>query len=389
MSFGNDDPQITEITGGIYEGAEPYITDIMSEAGRLYGSDVGRNYYPGSTVVPFAPQTQAALDLAQAEGMNLTGGSNMYNLAGSAYGGMASGAAGDSYMNRGLGAGMGSSYGNRGLGMGYGSADPGRDAYSEIQPQGEYLSSVRSGILGDVMQDVQSSFGGQGRTGTSPGAQQAVSRGFSQAYAPIAQSAAEAERTRQLSSRESAIGRQFTGGREAMDRLFRGSQADIGREQQAREAQFGRQYGASQSDIARQQQAREAMFGRMGTGAAGLMSTQDSMDARRARGIGGIGEVGSAYEDLAGRNLQDRLNRFQFEQQSPYKRLNAFIDPLVSIAGLRGPSYEYSQPANRLNQAFGGLQMGSYLGRGFGGAGGMSGSNIGGLLGAGAGYFFG
>ena len=389
MSFGNDDPQITEITGGIYEGAEPYITDIMSEAARLYGSDVGRNYYPGSTVVPFAPETQAALDLAKAEGMNLTGGSNMYNLAGSTYGGMASGAAGDSYMNRGLGAGMGSSYGNRGLGMGYGSADPGRDAYSEIQPQGEYLSSVRSGILGDVMQDVQSSFGGQGRTGTSPGAQQAVARGFGQAYAPIAQSAAEAERARELDSRESAIGRQFTGGREAMDRLFRGSQADIGREQQAREAQFNRQYGASQSDIARQQQAREAMFGRMGTGAAGLMSTQDAMDARRARGIGGIGEVGSAYEDLAGRNLQDRLNRFQFEQESPYKRLNAFIDPLVSIAGLRGPSYEYSQPANRLNQAFGGLQMGSYLGRGFDGYGGMSGSNIGGLLGAGAGYFFG
>jgi len=273
--------------------------------------------------------------------------------------------------------------------MGYGSADPGRDAYSEIQPQGDYLSSVRSGILSDVMGDVQSSFGGMGRTGTSPGAQQAVSRGFSQAYAPIAQSAAEAERQRQLSSRESAIGRQFTGGREAMDRLFRGSQADIGREQQAREAQFNRQYGASQADIAREQQAREAMFGRMGTGAAGLMSTQDAMDARRARGIGGLGEVGSAYEDLAGRNLQDRLNRFQFEQESPYKRLNAFIDPLVSIAGLRGPSYEYSQPANRLNQAFGGLQMGSYLGRDFGGAGGMSGSTLGGLLGAGAGYFFG
>jgi hypothetical protein len=371
MSFGSDDPQVSSVVGGVYSEAEPYISDIMTESARLYGSDVGRNYYPGSTVVPFAPETQAALDLAKAEGMNLTGGSNMYNLAGSTYGGMASGAAGDSYMNRGLGAGMG-------MGMGYGSADPMRDAYSEIQPQGEYLSNVRSGILSDVMQDVQTSFGGQGRTGTSPGAQQAVARGFGQAYAPIAQSAAEAERTRQLSSRESAIGRQFTGGREALDRSFRGSQA-----------QLGRQYGASQADIAREQQAREAMFGRMGTGAAGLMSTQDAMDARRARGIGGIGEVGSAYEDLAGRNLQDRLNRFQFEQESPYKRLNAFIDPLVSIAGLRGPSYEYSQPANRLNQAFGGLQMGSYLGRDFGGAGDMSGSTLGGLLGAGAGYFFG
>ena len=389
MSFGSDDPQVSEVVGGVYSEAEPYISDIMTESARLYGSDVGRNYYPGSTVVDFSPQTRSALDLQKAQGFDMTGGSNYYDLAAGSFGGMASGAAGDSYMNRGLGAGMGSAYANRGLGMGYGSADPGRDAYSEIQPQGEYLSNVRSGILSDVMQDVQTSFGGQGRTGTSPGAQQAVARGFGQAYAPIAQSAAEAERTRELSSRESAIGRQFTGGREAMDRLYQGSQADMTREQQAREAQFGRQYGASQSDIARQQQAREAMFGRMGTGAAGLMSTQDAMDARRARGIGGIGEVGSAYEDMAGRQLQDRLNRYQFEQESPYKRLNAFINPLTSIAGLRNPTYEYSQPANRLTSAYGGFQMGRGIGSGFGGYGGMSGGNLGGLLGAGAGYFFG
>ena len=219
MSFGSDDPQVSKVVGGVYEEAEPYISDIMTESARLYASDVGRNYYPGSTVVDFSPQTQAALDLQKAQGMDMMGGSNYYDLAAGTFGGMASGAAGDSYLNRGLGAGMGSAYANRGLGMGYGSADPGRDAYTEIQPQGEYLSGVRSGILSDVMGEVQSSFGGMGRTGTSPGAQQAVSRGFTQAYAPIAQSAAEAERARELDARESAIGRQFTGGREALDRL--------------------------------------------------------------------------------------------------------------------------------------------------------------------------
>ena len=62
MSFGGDDPQITSITGGIYEGAEPYVSDILAESARLYGSDVGRSYYPGSTVIPFAPADQAALD---------------------------------------------------------------------------------------------------------------------------------------------------------------------------------------------------------------------------------------------------------------------------------------------------------------------------------------
>jgi len=302
MSFGNDDSQLTSVTGGIFEGAEPYIKDIMSEAARLYGSDVGRNYYPGSTVVPFAPETKAALDLAKAEGMNLAGDSNLYNLAGSALGGFASGA-------------MPSSY-------------------SQLTPQADYLSDVRSGILSDVMGDISTQFGGMGRTGTSPGAQQAAARGFTSGYAPIAAEQASLERGRELQSLESGLGRQFRA-------------------------------------------------------AGALPGLQDTMDARRARGIRGIGEVGSAYEDLAGRTLQDRLNRFQFQQESPYKRLNAFIDPLVSIAGLRNPTYEYSQPANRMNQAFGGLQMGSYLGRDFGGYGGMSGSTLGGLLGAGAGYFFG
>ena len=380
MSFGSDDPQVSEVVGGVYEEAQPYISDILKESARLYASDVGRNYYPGSTVVGFSPQTQAALDLQKAQGMDMMGGSNYYDLAAGTFGGMASGAAGDSYMNRGLGAGMGSAYANRGLGMGYGSADPGRDAYTEIQPQGEYLSGVRSGILSDVMGEVQSSFGGMGRTGTSPGAQQAVSRGFTQAYAPIAQSAAEAERARELDSRESAIGRQFTGGREAMDRLFQGSQADITREQQARAAQLGRQYGSSQADIAREQQAREAMFGRMGTGAEGIQNIQDLYDRRRGAGISGVGDVGAAYEDLAGRTLQDRINRYEFEQRSPYDRLNSFMSPILSIGSFNNPSYEYSGGGSRFGSALGLGQKGFELGSAFGGRGGMYGA-LGGIAG--------
>ena len=382
MSFGSDDPQVSEVVGGVYSEAEPYISDIMTESARLYGSDVGRNYYPGSTVVDFSPQTRSALDLQKAQGFDMTGGSNYYDLAAGSFGGMASGAAGDSYMNRGLGAGMGSAYANRGLGMGYGSADPGRDAYSEIQPQGEYLSNVRSGILSDVMQDVQSSFGGQGRTGTSPGAQQAVARGFTQEYAPIAQSAAEAERARELDSRESAIGRQFTGGREAMDRLYQGSQADMTREQQARAAQLSRQYGSSQADIAREQQAREAMFGRMGTGAEGISNIQDLYDRRRMAGVGAIGETGAAYEDLAGRTLQDRINRYEFEQRSPYDRLNSFMSPILSIGSFNNPSYEYSGGGSRFGSALGGAQAGYNLGNSFGmgGYGAILGG-LGGLLG--------
>ena len=344
MSFGGDDPVITGITGGIYGEAEPYISDILKESARLYASDVGKNYYPGSTVIPFAPETQAGLDLAKAQGLQMTGPSSLYGTAESTLGGFATGIMPDAYMNRGLGAGMGSAY-------------TGRQAYGELTPQADYLSGVRQGISSDVMQDIQSQFGGQGRTGTSPMAQQAAARGFTQAYAPIAQSAAEAERARELSSRESDIARMQSGGESALSRM----------------------YGSSQADIARQQQAREASLGRMFTGAQQLPGLQDTMDARRAAGIEGILGVGSAFEDLAGRNLQDRINRFTFEQQSPYTRLANFISPITSIAALSNPSYQYGQQPNALTSAYGGAQAGYNIGNMFGM--GPIGAGIGGLLG--------
>ena len=353
MSFGGSDPVITGITGGIYEEAEPYVSDILAESARLYASDVGRDYYSGSTVIPFAPETQAGLDLTEAQGLDMTGRSRLYDTAETTLGGFATGIMPDAYMSRGLGSGMG-------MGVGYGSADPRRTAYSELQPQGEYLSGVRQGISSDVMRDIQSQFGGQGRTGTSPMAQQAAARGFTQAYAPIAQSAAEAERARELSSRE----------------------ADIARMQQGGESALSRMYGASQADIAREQQAREANLGRMFSGAQQLPGLQDTMDARRAAGIEGILGVGSAYEDLAGRNLQDRINRFTFEQQSPYTRLANFISPITSIAALSNPSYQYGQQPNALTSAYGGAQAGYNIGNmfGYGPAGAIAGGLLGGLF---------
>ena len=347
MSFGGSDPVITGITGGIYEEAEPYISDILAESARLYASDVGRDYYSGSTVIPFAPETQKGLDLAEAQGLQMTGPSNLYGTAETTLGGFATGIMPDAYMNRGLGAGMRSAY-------------TGRQAYGELTPQADYLSGVREGISSDVMRDIQSQFGGQGRTGTSPMAQQAATRGFAQAYAPIAQSAAEAERARELSSRE----------------------ADIARMQQGGESALSRMYGASQADIAREQQAREANLGRMFSGAQQLPGLQDTMDARRAAGIEGILGVGSAYEDLAGRNLQDRINRFTFQQQSPYTRLANFISPITSIAALSNPQYQYGQQPNALTSAYGGAQAGYNIGNmfGYGPAGAIAGGLLGGLF---------
>ena len=291
MSSGGGNQTTTTRTEP-YGAAEPYLKDILGEAERLYRSGIGRSYFPGSTVVPFAPQTEEALRLQQAAGLEQAGPSQLFGQAANTFGQFASGA-------------MPSSY-------------------SQLTPQADYLSDVRSGILSDVMGDISTQFGGMGRTGTSPGAQQAAARGFTSGYAPIAAEQASLERGRELESLESGLSRQFRA-------------------------------------------------------AGALPGLQDTMDARRLAGISGISGVGSAYEDLAGRTLQDRINRYEFEQRSPYDRLNSFMSPLISIGSFKNPNYEYSGGGSRFGSALGGAGTGYQLGSQFGGMGGIYGTILGGL----------
>jgi hypothetical protein len=177
MSFGSDDSPVVASGGGIYEPAEPYVEDIMAESARLYGSDIGREYFPGSTVIPFAPETQAAMDLSKGLGFAQTGQSPLLDIASGTMGGFASGVM--------------------------------PTAYSYLTPQADYLSGVRESIGSGVMGDIATRFGTMGRTGTSPGAVDAATRAFTQSYAPFALSQAEAERRAEQTAIENQIGRQL------------------------------------------------------------------------------------------------------------------------------------------------------------------------------------
>lgn len=48
-----------------WAGAQPYLKDLMAKAQTVYGSGAGTSYYPFSTVVPFAPQTELALQATE------------------------------------------------------------------------------------------------------------------------------------------------------------------------------------------------------------------------------------------------------------------------------------------------------------------------------------
>ena len=279
MSFGSDDAPVTMTGGGIYEPAEPYVQDILQESARLYGSDIGREFYPGSTVVPFAPETQAGMDLSKGLGYAQTGASPLLDIAQSTMGGFASGVM--------------------------------PTAYSYLTPQADYLSGVRESIGSDVMGNIATQFGSMGRTGTSPGAVDAATRAFTQSYSPFALSQAEAERRAEQTAIENQIGRQLT---------------------------------ASQ----------------------GLTGLQTDIDKRMGAGIDRIYDVGARQEDLAARNLQEQIDRFQFGQTNPYDRLSAFSQLPFSAAQFQMPTTQYGSAPSPLTSAYGGGQMGYAMGNMFG-----------------------
>ena len=69
MSSGGGNTQVT--TKDPYAPSEPYLQDIMREAENIYASDVGKSYFPNSTVVPFSGDTTNALNLQRARSFDL------------------------------------------------------------------------------------------------------------------------------------------------------------------------------------------------------------------------------------------------------------------------------------------------------------------------------
>ena len=273
MSSGGNDT--TTQTTQPYAPAEPFLKDILGEAQNIYRSGVGRQFFPSSTVVPFADQTQQALNLQQAAALEQMQPSTLQGQAATTLSNLASGTASN-----------------------------------------EFLDQVRQGITSDVLSNVQTQFGGMGRTGTSPAAQQAVARGVTQAYAPIATSLQQQERDRQLKA------------------------------------------------------------------ATQLSPLQEQMDLRRSSGIASLGGVGAAFEDLARRQLQDQIARFQFGQQAPIQALQNYaglVSPIASglpVSVTNAPS----QQASPIAGAFGGAVAGSALPASFlGGYGTLIGAGLGGL----------
>ena len=317
-----------------YEPSEQYLNNILSEASNLYQSGAGSQYYPGSTVVPFAQQTQQGLQGLQNLSTNQLSGSPMMQQAGNVFSGYAAGQAPSIFG------------GNVGAGGQYsGIPTQTYSGMAQLSPQQDYLSGLQSSIANQSLNAIQDQFGGMGRTGTSPGAQAAAQTAFTQAYAPIASQLSESERNRQLGIQQDALAR-AQGANQFQTQSMMGMQGDQFRRQQAADMmnaqalQAANQYGQQQQLMA----------------AGQLPAMQGAADARALQGAQGLAGVGGAFEDLQGRFLQEDLQRFQYEQMSPYNRLAQYAGVVSPIAsGFPITQQAAEQPRyNALTGALGG-----------------------------------
>ena len=334
MSGGGGDTITQENQVSPYAPSEPYLNNILTEASNLYQSGTGSQYYPGSTVVPFAQQTQQGLQGLQNLSTNQLSGSPMMQQAGNVFSGYAAGQ-GPSVFGGNVGAG----------GQYSGIPTQTYSGMAQLSPQQDYLSGLQSSIANQSLNAVQDQFGGMGRTGTSPGAQAAAQTAFTQAYAPIASQLGESERNRQLGMQQDALAR-AQGANQFQTQSMMGMQSDQFRRQQAADMMNAQAMQAA-NQFGQQQQLQAA---------GQLPAMQGAADARAMQGAQGLAGVGGAYEDLQGRMLQEDLQRFQYEQMSPYNRLAQYAGIVSPIAsGFPITQQAAEQPRyNALTGALGG-----------------------------------
>lgn len=177
------------------------------------------------------------------------------------------------------------------------------------------------------------------------------------------------------------VNRQFSG----MGRYGSGDHAGV------LASQIGNQRdNAMQQEIARQQGLQQSAAGQLiGAGqggnanmlqAAALAPTADQMQYAPSERLA---QIGSQYEDLAGRNMQDTLEKYQGNQQAPLQNLQAYSDFLNGVSRNYGTTTQVAPKANTgiAGGILGGALTGGKIGSGIPGLGSGFGALGGGILG--------
>lgn len=356
MSSGGS--QTTTAMQEPWEGAQPYLTDVMGRAKAYYLNGVGQQYYGGDTVVPFSPTTQSGMNLAT--NIAAQGNPLLDQAMGTTYG----------VQNQEPGVGARVAEGAA-LGTGqYGIGTPRAEAMQipsfmmsrDITDAPGYgtLATTASGqsLRGnpyldrtfDTMADrvtsrVNAQMGLAGRTGS--GAHTDV---LADSLGDVANDVYgqnyQLERQRQLGTAESLMGM------DAQNRALRlGAAGQLEDMDRTRDQMRLQASGMVMDDDARRtSQALQA------AGMSPMLSAARYGDADALMRLGGM------QEGKAGEYIQDELNRFNFTQTAPWDVLGRYGNFAMGIGGMGGLTT--SQMPRQGGGGVGGLLGGASTGAG-------------------------
>ncbi len=392
--MGNKSDKVSTQESSPWEGQQPFLRDIFSQAQGLF--DQGpQQYYPGQTVAPFSPQTQLGMDLTTQRAL---GGSQQQNQFGNylsqqfgqqnfdpasigQYGYQAAGGIGQGQNMLAQAGANPLAGGGPGAGGGLGEAQPNAGSLPATAANqlagtagGQYLGSnpyldqmfnTASSRAGEAFNEqtlpgIAAMFGSGGRTGG--GIQQEV-----------------------VGNAARQFGRDLQG--MAGDIYAPSYEAERGRQVQA--AQMGGQYDLGNRGLGIQAGGQLGQLGIQGMGQLGNLYGQigqnqfnagQLMPSYNQMGYNDIQQlmnVGAMNEDQAQRYMGANQNRWNFAQQAPWQNLGQYSQAIYGMPGQYGTQTTSQPGGSRLGGMIGGGLAGFAAGGPWGAAAGALGGGMG------------
>ena len=274
-----------------WEAQQPYLQKGFAEAARQFDSS-SPEYYPGSTVADFSPQS------LQGRGL-MEGIASTTQLPGQAAGQLGSTLEGK-YLS-------GPNASPAGQANPYAGAQGDIGANPYLSQGANNTDALATSIRRAVQPQVKAAYGTSGRTGESPLAQTAIARGISDSLAPI-----------MFSSNEAEAGRRFSGG-----------ESLAGRQQASSEARAGRQFQSGESALSRGGAAYDAERQRQ-VGAAGMAPEINALQYDPAQRLSAVGASEDAKQQ---QYLNAAMNRWTTDQGMDAAKLNQYMDAVRGSYG--------------------------------------------------------
>jgi len=330
MSGGGQNTTTTVQNADPWSAAQPYLKQVMGGAQQAYQSGQGFKPFPESTVVPYSEQTQRALQGTEqlaSMGNPFAGPAFDQALGQISSGGLSP------WQQGALGGAYDVATGAKSIGTEGDLRSLAFDSPLGATASGQYLANgnpyflnrlnTQSGLLAD---DINRGFSNAGRYGSAAHVGE-----LGRQVGDFRNAALESDYNRERQAQMAALGQQS---------------GLIGQVGQVQGANIANQVGAGQSiaDIGNTAANQALQWTAMSP------SIYQSQFAPMQQLAG----VGSAYEDQAARELQDRMTRFQMGQQEPWAAL-ANYSGLLSGAGTLGGQTTQTTQAPGTSPAVGGL----------------------------------